>query len=87
MGEMMLFFHLIVLARVLSAWLEGRTLGRWNLLLAAGALLFSMGVGNQEAAFPYLALLVLYFLLFARQRRGPLRRSPAATGGPWGCRG
>lgn len=81
LGEMMLFFHLIVLARVLSAWLEGRTLGRWNLLLAAGALLFSMGVANQEAAFPYLALLVLYFLLFARQRRGPLLLAALAGGG------
>jgi hypothetical protein len=80
LGEMMLFFHLVVLALVLSAWLEGRRIGRWNLPLAAGALVVSLGVGNQEAAFPYLGLLVGWFLVRARQRRGPLLLATVSGG-------
>lgn len=80
LGEVVLFVHLVVLALVLSAWLERRTIGRWNLPLVAGLLVFSLAVGNQEAAFPYLAVLVGYFLLRARQRRGPLLLATAGGG-------
>lgn len=80
LGEVVLFVHLVVLALVLSAWVERRTIGRWNLPLVGGLLVLSLAVGNQEAAFPYLALLVGYFLVRARQRRGPLLLATAAGG-------
>lgn len=79
-GEVMLFVHLTVLALLLSAWVERRAIGRWNVPLVAGAMVLSLAIGNQEAAFPYLALLVGYFLVFARQRRGPLLLATLAGG-------
>lgn len=79
-GEVVLFVHLVVLALLLSAWVERRTLGRWNLLAVAGLMVFSLAVGNQEAAFPYLALLLGYFLVRARARRGPLLLATLAGG-------
>jgi hypothetical protein len=80
LGEVMLFFHLVVLALVLASWLERRRIGRWNLALVAGGLVLSLGVANQEAAFPYLVLLVGWFLVRARARRGPLLLATLAGG-------
>jgi hypothetical protein len=81
LGEVVLFFHLIVLGLVLAYWTEGRRVGRWNAGFVVPWMVLSLAVGNQEAAFPYLGLLFLYFLVRARARRVALAVTGLVLGG------
>jgi hypothetical protein len=77
-GEAMLFFHLFGLGIVVIYWLEGRRVLPCSNALLVGLLLLSMGVANQEAALPYLALVLGYLVLRARRHRLALLAGGAA---------
>lgn len=72
LGEVVLFYHLVCIGIVLAYWLEGRRVGGWSASLALGLLVLSLAIGNQEAALPYLVILLGWLFVRARARRGPL---------------
>jgi len=80
LGEVVLFFHLCVIVLVLAYWVEGRRVGRWRVGFVVPWMVLSLAIGNQEAAFPYLGLVFVYFLVRARRRRVALLSSGAALG-------
>ena len=80
LGEVVLFFHLCVIVLVLAYWVEGRRVGRWRAGLVVPWMVLSLAIGNQEAAFPYLGLVFVYFLVRARRRRVALLTTGAALG-------
>lgn len=72
LGEVMLFFHLLAIGITVLYWIDGRRILRWNSLAIVLLLVLSLAVGNQEAAFPYMALVLGHLVLRGGRRRGAL---------------
>lgn len=69
LGEVMLFFHLLAIGITVLYWIDGRRVLRWNSLAIVLLLVLSLAVGNQEAAFPYMALVLGHLVLRGGRRR------------------
>jgi hypothetical protein len=80
LGELMLFFHLLAMGITVLYWIEGRRILRWNAPAIVLLLALSLAVGNQEAAFPYMALVLGYLILRGGERRLALLGGGVALG-------
>ena len=80
LGEVMTFFHLFGLGIIAVFSLEGRRLWRVPTLALVGWMILSLAVSNQEAAIPYLGLVLAWLLWRSRRNRAAILGTAVVLG-------